>query len=398
MSVRGIFASHSGIVGDRQQDLAGRVLMTMPGGSAPLLALSSGMPSERASDTAFSWIEDSHITGNTTVNGTVNSSATSVVVGDANVWTPNTIIMNEVTGEHILITAISGNTCTIVRGIGGTTAATLTNNDTLQSIGTAHAEGSGKPDPVAQRGQSITNYVQIFKNGWAITGTAEAIDFTTGSQLALNKEQCFAYHAEDIERAFLWGKKDVRVISNKQLRLTNGVLAQISQSGGLVEAANIGGSGQMSLKGLQNFFRRIFDYRVKGMPNERIAFTGSGVVELIQNMALRDGTYNIEANETSWGIQIVKLNFFNGSVTLMVHPLMIENAIWQKELYVLHPGLIKKRVLRDSWSEEFSPKKQNNAGLDATEGYLAIEMGVETKGARTMGVMTNIATAVASFS
>jgi hypothetical protein len=398
MAVRGIFASHSGIVGDRQTDLAARVLLTMPGGMAPLLALSSGMQSAPAHDTAFSWIEDSWISGNTASAETVNAAATDFDVVDANIWTPNTIIMNEDSGEYMLITAISGVNVTVIRGIGGTTAAEVTSGDTLQSIGTGFAEGSGKPTPVAQRGETRTNYVQIFKNGWAITGTATAIDFTTGSQMAMNREQCLAYHAEDIERAFLWGKKDVRVIGNQQFRLSDGILTQIEQFGGLVEsAAYLGQAGEMSLFGMQNFMRRIFDRRVKGMPNERIAFCGSLFLERIQQMAMMDATYNIEANESEFGIQITKLKFFNGQLNLITHPMMVENAIWNQELYVLHPGLIKRRVLRDSWSEEFSSKKQNNNGTDSTEGYIAIEQGFEVKGVETMGILRDVTTPVPSI-
>lgn len=400
MAIRGIFASHSGIVGDRQSDLAARVLMTMPGGMAPMLALSSGMPSERAADTAFSWIEDSHISGNSTVNGAVaDTAATTIVVDDANIWTPNTILLEQETGEHMLITSITGNTITVIRGLSGTTPTAIADEDHLQSIGTAFEEAGGKPTPVTQRGESRTNYTQIFKNGWAISGTAQSIDFLTGSQLAMNREQCFAYHAEDLERAFIWGKKDVRVINNKQFRLTDGILSQIESYGGLVEPANYegGGAGEMALVGLQNFMRRIFDVRVKGLPNERIAFTGSYVLEQIQKMVLLDTSYQIYANESEYGIQVLTLNFFNGSLKLVTHPLMVENEIWSKELYVLHPGLIRKRKKRDSWSEEFSPQKQNNNGTDATEGYIAIETGFEVKCASTMGIMRNIETAVPSF-
>lgn len=397
MSVRGIFASHSGIVGDRQGDLSGRILRTMPGGMAPLLALSAGMPSASAKDTAFSWIEDTWINGNTKASQTVNGAATQFTVEDTNIWTPNTVIMSEVTGEYMLITAIAGMQVTVIRGLAGTTAAGITAGDRLQSVGTGYAEGTGKPEPVAQRGHTRTNYVQIFKNGWAITGTATAIDYLTGSQLAQNRQQCLAYHAEDIERAFLWGRKDVRVINNKQFRLSDGILAQIEKYGGLVESANAGGAGQMNLVGLQSFMRKIFDRRVKGLPNERIAFTGSGVLEVIQHMAMLDGTYNISANESEFGIRVTKLNMFSGTLNLVSHPMMVDNELWNTQLYVLHPGLIRKRVLRETWSEEFSPQKQNNAGLDATEGYIADELGFELKGAETCGILRNIKTAVPSF-
>lgn len=397
MSIRGIFASHNGIVGERQTDLAARVLMTMPGGTAPMLALSAGMPSAKAGDTAYSWLEDAHISGNSAATANAASGATSVTVADSNLWVPNTILMSEVSGEYMLVTAVTGNTITVVRGIAGTTAAAIAIGDTLQSIGTGFEEGGGRPTPVHQRGESRTNYTQIFKNAWAITGTAQSIDYVTGSQMAMNREQCFAYHAEDIERAFLWGRKDVRVINNKQFRLSNGIIPQIKQYGGLVESANDGGTGKMSLRGMQTFMRKIFDVRIKGMPNERIAFCGSIFLELINQMVLRDGRYNISSDETKWGIQVTTLNMFNGKLNLVTHPMMVENAIWQHEMYVLHPGLIRRRVKRDTWTEEFSAAKQNNNGVDATEGYIAIEKGFEVKGANAMGIMTNVQSSAASF-
>lgn len=405
MSLRGIFASNSGLPGERQTDLAARVLMTGYSGMAPLLALSSGMPRTPATQTNFSWIEDEHISGNQEATANKTDVATDLVVDDTGLWVAGTIIMNEVTGEYMFISAIVSDTAvTIVRGFAGTTAAAITDGDTLQLISSAHAEGGNKPTPVTQKGEERTNYVQIFKNGWAITGTAKAVKFLTGSQLAYNREMCFGYHAEDIERAFLWGKKAVTTATIdgqvQQLRVSDGVLAQIEGYGGLVESANYGGvAGDMALVGddsLTNFLRRIFDVQAKGYPNERIAFAGSQLLELINRMVVYDTTYRIESAETEFGIKVTTILGFNGQLKILTHPLMVENTKWQQELYVLHPGLIRKRVLRDTWTETFSPNTQNNNGKDADEGYIAIEMGFEAKGVKTMGILRNIQNAVPS--
>jgi hypothetical protein len=397
MSVRGVFASHSGIVGERQRDLAARVLMLGYAGTAPLLALSAGMPKRQAVDTAFSWTEDSHISGNTTADGAALVGATTITVHDTNIWVPNTVVMNQSTGEHMLITDIAGEVITVIRGISGTSAAAVTDGDIFQSIGTAFEEGGSKPTPVTQKGETRTNYVQIFKNGWAVTGTATAIGYVTGSQLANNRSNAFAYHAEDIERAFLFGKPGVFTVNNKQMRLSAGILHQIENYGGFVESAAVGAvAGDMSLGFLRNWLRQIFDRNVKGLPNERICFTGSAVVELISQMAKLDSVYNIQVNETSWGFKIMKIIGFNGDLTLATHPMMVENSIWGQELYVLHPGLIGKRQLRDTWQEEFGWNTNNNGGEDATEGFIADELGFEVKAVETMGIMRNIQTAVAS--
>ncbi len=398
MSIRGVFASHSGLIGERQQDLSARVLMTGPGGMAPLLALSAGMPSESAPQTSFSWIEDEHISGNQVVVTGGNTVATSITMDDAGLWQVGTILLEEVTGEYMLVTGIAGAVVTIVRGHGGTTAATITAGDTIQSVGSAFAEGSDRPAPVSQKGEERTNYVQIFKNGWAITGTAASVKYLTGDQTANNRELCFNYHAEDIERAMLWGRKGIRLINGMQMRTTNGILAQIEQYGGIVQTANSNTvPGQLSLVDLQNFMRRIFDVQAKGMPNERLAFCGSLLLELIQRMVNMDTQYQIESKETEYGIMVSTINGFNGRLKLVTHPMMVENTIWQRELYVLHPGMLKKRIKRPTWSEEFSSQKQNNNGRDATEGYIGDELGFEARGAKTMGIYRNIQTAGQSF-
>ena len=400
MAIRGIFASHSGLIGERQTDLSARVLLVGPGGMAPMLALSSGMPTETAPQTAYSWIEDEHISGNQKVTVGGNSAVGTMTVDDVGIWVPNTVLMNQNTGEYMLISAINDttNVVTIVRGFAGTTAATITADDPIQSIGTAYAEGAGRPDPVTQKGEERTNYVQIFKNGWAITGTANAVTWVTGSQMARNREMCFAYHAEDIERAMLWGRKGVKVAGGKQLRTSHGLLAQIQDYGGRVESAAVGGNaGDMSMKAVQTFLRKLFDKQAKGLPNERIAFCGSEFLEIIQHMVMLDSLYNIEVKETEFGIVVTTITGFNGRLKLITHPMMVENPIWQTEMYVLHPGLIKKRVKRNTWSEQFDSNKQNNNGVDAIEGYIAIEMGFELRGAQTMGILRNVKKAVPSY-
>jgi hypothetical protein len=387
-------------MGERETDLSARVLMTMPGGMATMLALSSGMPSAPAGNTSWSWIEDAHISGNQEVVTGGNSAATAIEFDDAGIWIPGQVLMNENTAEYVLVTSIDadGVTVNITRGFAGTTAQAITAADTFQSLGTAFAEGSDRPSPVTQKGEERTNYVQIFKNAWAITGTARAVKYITGNQTAYNREMCFAYHAEDIERAFLWGRKSVSVVGGNQMRTSNGLVPQVEQYGGLVVSANTDSvAGQLSLKDLQNFMRRIFDVQAKGLPNERIAFCGSSLLELIQQMVMLDTQYETSVNETEFGFKVMKINVFNGNLSFVTHPLMVENAYWQKQLYVFHPGLIRKRVLRGTWTEEFGQDKQNNNGRDAVEGYIADELGFELKGARTMGIYKNIETAVASF-
>ena len=399
MAIQGIFASNQGIVGERQGDFASAVLMTNPTGNAPFLAMSAGMNKEEAADTVFTWFEDVYHAGRAAcVSG---GTTTTVVVDDGSFYTPNTILLVEETGEHLFVTAVAGNSLTVVRGLAGTTVVSITSSHNVQKIGNAFEEASGMPTAVTQQGAPRMNYTQIFRNGWAISGTAKAVKFLTGNKLAYNKQMCAMYHAEDMERSFIWGKKAITTLNNKQFRLTDGVLAQIEQNGGTVlSAATNSGSGavagELSRGDLESFIKDIFIYNVKGMPNERIAFCGNNVLEVLNRMAFLDGTYNFQQGETKLGIAITTIMTPFGTLKLMTHPLMSENPVWNREMYVLHPGGITKKVLRDTNQEGYDKNGLRIQGKDADEGVITTEAGIAVKGARTMGILRNVQKAVAT--
>jgi hypothetical protein len=398
MTVRGIFASHSSIVGDRRtDDFAGRLLMNGFGGTAPMLALSSGMPKEAVRNTEFSWLEDDHISGATLATETVNSSATDVDVADSNIWIPNSILVVQETGEQIFVSAISGNNITISRGFAGTTPASITDGDTLQLISTAFAEGTKGAKPVTQLGESRTNYVQIFKQAWSITNTAKAIRFSTGSKAAHNRQMASMYLAEQLERAFMFGRPSVSVQTfegrNVQLRTSGGIQHAIETFGGHVVAANANSTaGRLNLPTIDAFMRHIFDRNIKGFPNERITYTGSYVLGIIQQLVQDIGEYQIKVQESVYGIKVTKLVTFSGELTLLTHPLWVESDFWGHEMWVLHPAGIKRKVLRDLQVFSIADDSQVEA-LDAEEGHLRTELGFEVKGVKTMGMITNIQTA-----
>lgn len=400
MAVQGIFASNQGIVGERQGDFASAVLMTNPTGTAPFLAMTAGMGKEDAADTVFTWFEDSHNPGRATcVSGALT---TTVVVDDGSFYTPNTILLVEETGEHIFVSAVAGNSMTVIRGLAGTTIVSITGAHHVQKIGNAFEEASGMPTAVTQQGTPRMNYTQIFRNGWAISGTAKAVKYLTGSKLAFNKQMCAMYHAEDMERSFLWGKKAITTLNAKQFRLTDGVLAQIEQYGGTVlsAATNSGAgaiAGELSRSDLEGFIQNVFAYNVKGQPNERIAFGGSYVLAALNRMTFLDSSYQIHQGESKLGITVSTIVTPFGSLKLMTHPLMNENPIWTKEMYVLHPGGIKRRELRPTNQEGYDKNGLRIQGKDADEGVITTECGIQVGAANTMGILRNVNKAVKSI-
>lgn len=395
MAVQGIFASNQGIVGERATDFSATVLRTDPTGNAPLLGLTSGMPKESAQDTTFTWLEDSHEPGRQAcVSG---GTTTTVVVADGSFYTPNTILLVEETGEHLFVSAVAGDSMTVIRGLAGTSIVSITGSHHVQKIGNAFEEASAMPTAVTQQGAPRFNFTQIFRNGWAISGTAKAVKYLTGSKLAYNKQMCATYHAEDIERSFIWGKKALTTLNGKQFRLTDGILNQIESYGGVVETANTASqAGDLSRYDFEQFIQELFAFNVKGQPNERISFIGNMALSAMQKWAWLDGSYQFSQGETKIGIAVNEVVTPFGKLKLMTHALMNENPVWTNELYVLHPGAIKKRVLRDTFPENYDKSGSGVAGRDADEGAITSEMGIQVGAAKTMGIYRNILDGVAT--
>lgn len=395
--IQGIFASNQGIVGDRVGDFASAILRIDPTGTALVLALSSGMGKSGAGDTIFHWFEDAHQTGRVAIVS--GGTTTTIACADGTAYVPQDILMVESTGEIVLVTAVNGNDLTVTRGMGGTAIVSVTNVMFLQNIGNAHPEGAAMPTAVTQNGAPRMNYTQIFRNSWAVTGTAKAINFRTGNRVAKNKRDCALYHAEAMEKSMIFGRKHVTQIGGKPFRMTDGIYAQIEASGGLVKTVTDGTTpGNYSSILFDEDIRKIFSKNVKGQPNERIAIGGDKWISGINQMAKLDGTYNISQGETKWGIKITEVVTPFGTLKLASHPLFNENPTWQKNLMVLHPGGIKRRMLRETFEEGYDTNGNRIDGVDADQGVMTTEFGVEVGGASTMGLLNGFNKAVKSDS
>lgn len=383
MAIKGVFASDAGIVGDPIGDFAAALLTEMPTGSAPLLALSSGMPSRDAVDVVINWFEENHISGQSTTTAAVASTVTNVIpINDASSYPPGVILIDQNTGEYFLVLAIVGNNLTVIRGFAGSTAANLGNGDTLQRIGTAQEEGSAAPQAIVNLGYPLFNYTQIFRNTWNVTGTAKAVQYHTGSQVAKTQRDCALFHAEDIERAILFGKKSLGVKNGNPFRTMDGLDAMI-----LTNVTGAGGTTNWTQ--LDAFFQAIFSRNIKGKPNERIAFTGNGGLSVINQIARLNSTTFIEPAQTDFGIQVQKWITPYGTISLMTHPLMTENPTWTKDLRVLHPGAIEMRWLRRT-SEDAYDEDGTRAGFDADYGVMTSELSVEYHIQHTGGRLTGL--------
>ncbi len=384
MAVKGVFASDQGIQGDRKGDFAAALLIVNPTGTAPLLALSSGMESADAADTVVTWFEENHISGR--INITNNAGVgTSIIVDDATIIVAGAILLVESTGEYVFVQSVAGSTLTVVRGFAGTAIVAVDGSGTpkaFQRLATAQEEGSAKPTAVANLGFPRFNYLQIFRNAWDVTGTARNVEFHTGNLVAKNKRDAGFFHAEDIERGLWFGKKSIGVKNGKPFRTMDGVLAQITTN---VTSQ----STDTKQEDLNAHFENVFSRNIKGKPNERLAFCGNTVIRIINEIAHLDGVNNLSPGQTDFGFKIFKWLTPFGDISLMTHPLFNESPFWTKDMYTLHPGAMRTRWLRRT-HEDTNDRDGTRAGVDADFGVFTSEMCIEYKAERTGGKYTGI--------
>lgn len=387
MAVKGVFASDAGIVGDRKGDFASALLRVMPSGSAPLLALSSGMESVGAMDTVVTWFEENHLSGR--INVTNNATTgTSLIVDDASFVVAGMVFLIEATAEHVFVTSVTGNTLTVTRGFAGTTNTTINGSVTpvpIQRIGTAYEEASSRPTGVANLGYPRFNYMQIFRNSWDVSGTARKVQFHTGDVVAKNKQDSAFFHAEDIERSLWFSRKTVGHQNGQPFRTMDGIITQLSTNLS-TQTTNT------SYTDLRDFLEGIFARNIKGKPNERLAFCGNTVLGVIDTLSQTFGQMNLVPGATEFGMAVTKWITPFGSISLLTHPLFNESALWTKDLYVIHPGAIRMRWLRKTSHDGYA-SDGTRAGVDADFGVYTSELCIEYKAEITGGSYTGIDTA-----
>lgn len=145
-----------------------------------------GDPMREATSTHHEWLEDELLPNKDAVNDstfTDPSTDTDFVVDNGSRFRIGDQIQVEGSEELILVTGISTNTLTIVRGYAGTTAEDIADNQVINILGNAALEGADKPTARFTNRSRCGNYTQIFTAAVEVSGTDMA-----ASQLGLADE------------------------------------------------------------------------------------------------------------------------------------------------------------------------------------------------------------------
>jgi len=145
-----------------------------------------GDPLREAVSTHHEWLEDELLPNKDAVNDNTFTDPdvdTEFDVDNGSRFRAGDQIQIEGSEELMLVTAVDGDTLTVVRGYAGTTAEDLADNQVINILGNAALEGADKPGVRFTNRNRCGNYTQIFTAAVDVSGSDMA-----ASQLGLADE------------------------------------------------------------------------------------------------------------------------------------------------------------------------------------------------------------------
>ena len=369
----------------------------MPNGTAPLFGLTSLLKDETASNIEHGYFSKTMIFPSVTSTAGDLVGATTLTVNAYTDIVPGDLILNERTGEVILVTATpTTTTLTVQRAVGTVVAAAINAADVMRTVGNAFEEGSVRPSAVAIIAARYVNNTQIFRNSWAVTKTAAAIPQIAGSgYVSESKQDCAALHAMAIEKALFFGQKFMGTRNGQPFHTMEGLVARVNDAAsGNVTTLGATTNWTQFEAALDKTLETVTD--PKG-GNIRTMFAGGTARRVIHNIARLNSTYQITTNETGWGLQIDTIRTPRGTFEMIEHPLF--NAyggasMWAKMAVIADLNAFSLAYLRKTSDAGYnSAGALVDNGVDAEGGTLTTELTCTIKNPAAFGVLYNFTAA-----
>jgi len=202
------------------------------------------------------------------------------------------------------------------RAFGTTAAAAGADGDGLYIIGNVNEENSGARNVNTTRSSKESNYTQIFKTTFSVSGTEKESNLYGGDDLRYQRAKKGTEHNLDIERAMWWGEKKSSTGTNGHpMRATGGVHEFIMSGSSYVQ--NQG--GVLTAPDFNTFLREGFTYGA----NEKYFFCGGIILQAINEFAR--GQIVMQPLANTYGMQIGKYVTSFGTINIVHNPLFVED-------------------------------------------------------------------------
>jgi hypothetical protein len=199
-----------------------------------LSVVGMGSPRQAYEGYKMGWLDFRIDATSSATTAAVLIGATTVPVVDGSKFRAGMTLSPTGSQEVILVTAVSGNNLTVVRGFGGSTAAALTDGQvlTIDSVGReenslAENDGIFQPDSVENFFQTMDTAVEFSRRALS------TIQFGDTNSLAFQVSERIRQLTIQMDRALVRGRRAVATIGGKEVTYTGGLRFYATQVGGI---------------------------------------------------------------------------------------------------------------------------------------------------------------------
>lgn len=415
------------ISNSRPEDWRTQILYLYPNGRAPLTALTSMMSMERTTDPHFHWFLKSFPDQAGDVDGVYDDSALSTAhtstgsKGDTLYLDVSSSLASEFrAGFTVVITAKGDyrhNTRAEVTAVGDASGddylevklkeaedgthsiSNSTSNLWVEQIGSAHAEGATMPESISYDETEDDNYTQIFRTPLKITRTAQQTRYRSTGNAAQRyqeeKAEKLDLHAVEMEKALLWGEKDVDTSGDEPKRFTRGIITAITKQAPAANKDdfkfNTSYSGDSWLQGGKEWINERLEILFREGDPEKLALCGSGALMGLNRLAETYGDFQIDEMQTDFGMSLRRWITPFGTVMIKTHPLFSRSPAWRYNMTLLEPRRLRIRHVQDTvFKTDPSQDQTTNDSRDAKEEEYLTELGLEYGHLETMGFLGGV--------
>lgn len=390
-----------------KKSFAGMITRLMPNGSAPLFGMTSMLGDETAMAVEHGFFSKTMLFPEVTNGAAIAlAAATTLTVVNSSQMIPGMILQVATTRENVIIDSITNATTIVVtRAVGTVAAADIAAGVVLYQVGTAFEEGSTRPQAVNNTPVRVTNLTQIFRNTWALTDTARAVQVIAGeTNIAESRQDSAGFHAADIEKGIFFGQKSSGTRNGRPFRTMEGLVAAINNPayyssiyGGVVNVTTAGATTNFAQ--LENALDPVFNQNTDPkIANERTLFVGGTARKVLNGIGRLSGQYQIVDGQTEYGLQFSTFKTSRGMFRIVEHPLFNTNTTWAKMAVAVDLSTFKLAYLGDrkTQSKEFNTDgNAADSGIDAVGGTLTTELTTVIKNAPANAVIYGLTAATA---
>lgn len=289
----------------------------------PLTVLTKKLNKRTTHNYKFEWLEDSLMARWVSANGAQTNVSTTLALqsNEGQVIAVDDLIKIVPTGEVARVTAVSGDTLTIQRGYGETSAQAISDGDKILVIGNALMQGSGSPAEKKSKTTTAYNYTQIFKTAFSVTGTLDKMKLYGGKELARIRNKKAVEHAQSIEYALLFGERKLDLTGAQPRTTTGGVLRFLSGTSNVDTLdTSVVTDTKLQKKALSDWIEKLFSYG----SDRKVWLCSPSVISFVNSLA-EDKLQIIQGdNDKTFGLDIVRYQTPHGTLNMIQHPLLVQ--------------------------------------------------------------------------